>query len=386
MAGCPSGNGRACPRGACPPRNSGKKGDFGNLPALLKDLSRCRRLGDNANIIKKEFPAMPFRPIPRAARLIRLLLPMLAASCFSLPGLAATAPDCPPPPPSIPSAQAIEDGIANARDRGFLWRIEKGGRTSYLYGTVHAGKAEWMYPGPTLARALKETDTIALEMDMFDSDIQARIAKGMQTTRRTPLPPAMEQRLRRQAEAACLPYESLSPYSPEIKVVTLSLMLARKAGLEPAYAVDAMLAGFGHQAQRRVVSLETPELQMKALHMGSPRETESFVDSSLQTLESGQAIAILERLADAWISADYQAMERYPEWCECMKTPVERKAMKRLLDERNPALAQRIDALHRHGSQVFAAVGSMHLFGPAGLPTLMEKKGYKVERVVFTRP
>lgn len=144
------------------------------------------------------------------------------------------------------------------------------GRTSYLYGTVHAGKAEWMYPGPTLARALKETDTIALEMDMFDSDIQTRIAKGMQTARRTPLPPALEQRLRRQAEAACLPYESLAPYSPEIKVVTLSLMLARKAGLEPAYAVDAMLAGFGHQLRHRVISLETPELQMKALHMGTP--------------------------------------------------------------------------------------------------------------------
>lgn len=69
-----------------------------------------------------------------------------------------------------------------------------------------------------------------------------------------------------------------------------------------------------------------------------------------------------------------------------MKTPVERKAIKRLLDERNPALAQRIDALHRNGSQIFAAVGSMHLFGPAGLPTLMEKKGYKVERVTFPAP
>lgn len=333
---------------------------------------------------------MPSRSLPSPTWLGRSLLSTFAtvciAACFTLSSRLATAADCPPPPPAIPSAEAIQEGIANARDRGFLWRIEKGGRTSYLYGTVHAGKAEWMYPGPTLARALKETDTIALEMDMFDSDIQTRIAKGMQTARRTPLPPALEQRLRRQAEAACLPYESLAPYSPEIKVVTLSLMLARKAGLEPAYAVDAMLAGFGHQLRHRVISLETPELQMKALHMGTPRETESFVDSSLQTLESGQAIAILERLANAWISADYQTMERYPEWCECMKTPVERKAIKRLLDERNPALAQRIDALHRNGSQIFAAVGSMHLFGPAGLPTLMEKKGYKVERVTFPAP
>ncbi len=43
-------------------------------------------------------------------------------------------------------------------------------------------------------------------------------------------------------------------------------------------------------------------------------------------------------------------------------------AMKRLLDERNPALAERIDALHAGRQAVFAAVGSLHMVGPNGLP------------------
>jgi uncharacterized protein YbaP (TraB family) len=60
---------------------------------------------------------------------------------------------------------------------------------------------------------------------------------------------------------------------------------------------------------------------------------------------------------------------------------VERELKKRLLDDRNPNLAERIDALHGSGKQVFAAVGSLHMFGTMGLPALMSKRGYHVELV-----
>ena len=48
-------------------------------------------------------------------------------------------------------------------------------------------------------------------------------------------------------------------------------------------------------------------------------------------------------------------------------------------------MAARIDTLHAEGKPVFASVGSLHLFGEAGLPALMAQKGYRVERVVFMR-
>jgi len=38
------------------------------------------------------------------------------------------------------------------------------------------------------------------------------------------------------------------------------------------------------------------------------------------------------------------------------------------------------------GKQVFAAVGSLHMIGPMGLPALMAQRGYRVERVEFTPP
>ena len=59
--------------------------------------------------------------------------------------------------------------------------------------------------------------------------------------------------------------------------------------------------------------------------------------------------------------------------------------MKRLLDDRNPTLADRIAALHAEGHAVFAAVGSLHMIGPAGLPTLLAQRGFSVEQVRFPK-
>lgn len=73
-------------------------------------------------------------------------------------------------------------------------------------------------------------------------------------------------------------------------------------------------------------------------------------------------------------------MERYPEWCDCLNTLTEREAYSRLVDGRNPGLADAIDRLHAKVS-VFAAVGALHMVGAQGLPVLLQAKGFKVQRV-----
>ncbi|MEP6825988.1 MAG: TraB/GumN family protein, partial [Ramlibacter sp.] len=78
---------------------------------------------------------------------------------------------------------------------------------------------------------------------------------------------------------------------------------------------------------------------------------------------------------------DLAEMERYAQWCECINTESERKLMKRLLDDRNPGLAEGVDRLHAQGRPVLAAVGALHLPGPGGMVALMQKKGYAVRRV-----
>ena len=98
-------------------------------------------------------------------------------------------------------------------------------------------------------------------------------------------------------------------------------------------------------------------------------------------MESGRASPTIKRIAQVWADGDLDTLTRYESWCDCLKTPADRKAMARLIDARNPALADAIAALHASGKQVFAAVGSLHMIGPRGLPALLARRGYRVERI-----
>jgi uncharacterized protein YbaP (TraB family) len=299
---------------------------------------------------------------------------------LAAPDYAETGAGC-PPAPEQPTPEILRAAMRNAHDHGFLWRISKDGRTSFLYGTIHVAKLDWAVPGPAVMRALDATDTVALELDVLDQDVQAQMAKGMTAMRQTALPASLAKRLRKQAESVCVPYESLGKLSPEMQIITLTMMVGRWDGLDASFGTDIVLAGMGHRAKKNVVSLETAESQLKVLQMVSPKKSISFVQSALEELESGRSRALIDRFSTTWANADYAEMTRYEEWCDCLKTDIEREMMKRVLDARNPNLADRIDALHGSGKQVFAAVGSLHMFGPTGLPTLMAKRGYNVERV-----
>jgi uncharacterized protein len=329
----------------------------------------------------------------RFAHLLRRVLAgaPLAAAVAAWPLLAAHAADeatasvaCPPAAQSLTSSM-FRDGLASAKDHGFLWRISKDGRTSYLYGTIHAAKMEWMFPGPTVLDAIRSSDTIALELDVLNADVQRRLAASIVAQRSDPLPPELVKRLERQMAEQCVDSTTWSKFAPEFQIASLSVMAARRDGFDPSYAIDLVLAALGRDLHKSVVSLETPEAQMLALQMPTQQETIDFVASGLDDLESGRMRPQLNRLAQVWAAGDYAELGRYEQWCDCLNTASDRAAMKRLLDDRNPLLATAIDSLHRNGRQVFAAVGSLHMMGPNGLPALLRQRGYKVEQGDFAR-
>jgi uncharacterized protein YbaP (TraB family) len=180
-----------------------------------------------------------------------------------------------------------------------------------------------------------------------------------------------------------LPPQALAELSPEMQVATLESLLGRRAGLDPAWGVDGVLAGFGHARNLNVVSLETVELQLKTMQLDDDAAAIESVEGSLDDLESPNATTMLLRLANSWANSDFKTLQTYESWCDCVKTPADRAALVRLLDDRNPGLADGIAALHANGKRVFAAVGSLHMIGPKGLPALMARRGFSVERIAL---
>lgn len=299
---------------------------------------------------------------------------------------AQSAPAACPPQMQPPTAEQLQAAQQQARDRGALWKLTRDGRSSYLFGTIHVGKLAWAMPGPQLREALRATDLLALEIDPTDAAMMARVAQPSASGVPSALGDVHKRRLARGLDAACLPREvrpAIDRQHPIMQTMTLAVLEARWEGLDVGYSQEFVLAGFARAAQRRIVSLETPEQQLDALMPRTAAELEQAVSSTLEQLEKGSARRAIARLAAAWERGDLDELAAYERWCECILDDATRKQMVRLLDERNPGLADRIEALHRDGARVFAGVGALHMVGPKALPALLRAKGFQVERVAF---
>lgn len=313
----------------------------------------------------------------------------VAAAAFALQAHAqAPAADC-PPAPRVPGADEVARASEQARDRGFLWRIRKDGRSSWLYGTIHVGRLEWMFPGPQVSAALKGSDVVAFELDFTDEALMRRLQEGLgraaRDTAAPPLPEDLAARVKRQLQAACAPAELQQALPPEMLGAALMMMAARRDGLDAGYAIDPALAQFARREGKPVVSLETPELQIGLMRSNSAVDLRENMEKMLRDLEEGRVRPLLLRVAEVWNEGRAAELARYREWCECARTALERKTLKAMLDDRNRPMAERIDALHTSGKTVFAAVGSLHMFGPAALPALLAARGYQVSRIELRR-
>ncbi len=315
--------------------------------------------------------------------------PLFAAALITLWSAAAAtaqpAAAC-PPVAQMPSPGQLQAAQQNARDRGFLWRIDRDGRSSYLYGTMHLGKLDWAIPGPQVRGALGAVDTLALELDLLDPALLQQFAASLAgKPDAVVLPAALQARLARQTAAACLPPAALDGQHPVMRAITLAMLAARWDGLDPSYAQELVLGGFARAAKLAVVALETVDQQMTALIPAEPAKALLMIGQALDQLEAGTTRRATARLAKAWAESRIDDLAQYEIWCDCVASDDDRAFLKRLNDDRNPALARRIEAVHASGKRVFAAVGALHMTGAMALPKLMAERGFKVERIEFAR-
>lgn len=301
---------------------------------------------------------------------------------WSGPSMAAEA--C-PPQARLPAPAELQTLARQARNHGLLWRVRHEGRTSWLYGTIHVGKLEWLMPGPDIVRAVKAADSLALELDVTNPEVLQQLGDGLRARPdAAALPAALAQRLAQQRKAACAD-DSVAAMRPEAQLMTLQALVGRSQGLDPSYGVDLMLAGAARAMGKPVTGLETPAIQLRELFSDDPAVMEQAMDDGLGQLENGQSLAMMGTLAALWEKGDADKLASFPSWCDCLNTESERAEYRRIVEGRNPGMADGIIRLMGQGRTVFAAVGALHLIGPQGLPALLAARGYEVERVRWAR-
>ena len=316
------------------------------------------------------------------------LAPAARAAAVAEPdGVAAPpviAPDACPPEPASPTPEENRRGANGAVDNGLLWKATKGGRVVWLYGTIHVARLPWIYLGPTVLRAMRASDVVVLELDLTDPGMLDRLRRALLRRPDSPtLAPALQARLAAQVAAACIAPEALAPLRAEMQAVTVEVMQGRRFGLYPNYGVDESIATLAGKLHKPIRALETPEMQAGLLVSDDPATTSETVSAVLDELEGGKSPQMLQRLAGDWQRGDLADLADYATWCECLETPEQRADFVKLIDERNPLMADKIVKWHAEGRSLFVAVGSLHMIGRVGLPALLGARGFKVERVAF---
>jgi uncharacterized protein len=297
----------------------------------------------------------------------------------------ATPDDRCPPDPVVPTKEESLRNASEAADNGLLWKATQGGRAVYLYGTIHVAKLAWIYPGPRVLAAMRASDVVSLELDMTEPGVVDRLRRVLLRRPDSPaLAPALQARLAAQAVAACLAPEALAPLRPEMQAITVEVMQGRRLGLYPAYGIDEAIAVIAGRLHKPIRALETPEMQAGLLVSDDPAKTAETVSAIVDELEAGKSTQMLQRLAADWQRGDLADLGGYASWCECLETPQERADFVKLVDERNPLMADKIVKWHAEGKTLFVAVGALHMIGRAGLPELLKARGFRVERVAFS--
>jgi uncharacterized protein len=288
--------------------------------------------------------------------------------------------DCPKEPP-VPTQEQMAEMRKNAKDRGFLWTITKNGKTSHLYGSIHLSKLDWRVPGAAVMQAVRQSDALAFELNLQDTETTKTLNEQLTKSTSFEIPAQLKERIARLPASNCLSSSEWATLPPETKVAFLSGLTLVKEGFHAGYGIELVFTTMANRMRKPVIAIETVQEQMSALAPINPTHALLSYEKLLASVESGASNSVTLKTLKAWAESDLATLNSYADWCLCMNSADDRLQIKKILDDRNLVMAERIDKLNSQYRSVFTAVGSLHMVGETGLPKLFEKLGYTVERV-----
>lgn len=312
-------------------------------------------------------------------RILRLILLWLLA------GWHLAWADPPPADPPASPADALQR-LKSAPSRGLLYEVSRGGKTAYLFGTIHIGKPDFFPLDLVVTQALVQSSELVVELDATRSD---RMRAAMQHHAILPdsqrldslLTPTLRKRLQAQLDALERPRESIQTYKPWMAALSLMMAAMQAQDFDPAYATDLYLIALAKGLDKPVGELESIDYQLGLFDSTTRQEQLAFLDETLRMLEQGQLRGDTQALVDAWLDSDAQALQRQSQKSMRESPRSARWMQQKLFAERNRRMAESIDRMLLAGHHPFVAIGALHLTGTDGVPALLKIRGYRIRNL-----
>lgn len=258
-----------------------------------------------------------------------------------------------------------------------LWKIsgKNLGQPSYLYGTLHAICREDMVLSEQLLKALDNSRRLALEIDVTDKSLMAKMQKGMLmkgNTKLSQLLPAPDYQILARYFQDSLGV-NLSTVQ-QMKPIFLNTLIYNKLLACPPQSYETQLSRMAGLQNMEISGLESIEEQLKVFEKIEYREQAEML---LQT------IVEYPELEDAYwnmiVSYKNQDLNSLYHVISDIQLGM-KKYEDVMLNERNQRWIPRMEQMAAN-TPTFFAVGAAHLPGDKGLISLLKRRGYTVEPV-----
>jgi len=282
--------------------------------------------------------------------------------------VAVQAGDAGAPPTTVDAAAA-----SNEKVRAFFYTVEKDGKTSHLFGTMHMGVEPERLPD-TVYAALAKAKTFAMEANIMDPTLLSSLLRDDGKTLEDELGPDYWKKLE-----TALGDPNLAKGLRGMKASTAAAVLELR-GLPQTNPMDLVLLQKGKDAGAAIVYLEEAKLQQKLLDKWlDVRALKMMLDEADKGEDKNQ------EMLSAYISGDEAAVEKLTydksAWKQAGR---DEKEFDQMLDElllrRNASWIPAIEKMIATGD-AFVAVGAAHLIGKGSVLDLLRQKGYTVSRV-----
>jgi uncharacterized protein YbaP (TraB family) len=275
---------------------------------------------------------------------------------------------------------------ALAAERGALFKVTDAQHTLYLYGTIHAGKADYYPLEPRIGGALAAAPTLVLEVDVTadPAKMGAAFAEHAMFAAGSPgyagLPAARRTRIEAALVKQGVDPAAVARLKPAMLVMMLALGDVAKLGYDPALGVDLHLAGLA-RGKARIAELESAQYQAALLDRLPLAMQWDLLEETLANMASGRQLREARDMFAAWERADRQAQDAIARRIETDDSLAGKFMREVMLGERNGPMADKLAALLARENNAVAAVGLLHLLGKRGIPELLKQRGLQVERL-----
>lgn len=266
----------------------------------------------------------------------------------------------------------------------FLWEASSMTNKVYLYGTVHAGKAEW-YPLPSaVENAFADSEVLVVEADITDTEALRKAQPAALTppdTLAKHVDPASYERFTKLLPRYKLPEASVSRLKPFMAVSLLLFADWARLGYKPEYGVEGYLIAKARNNNKLVRELEGLDVQLDLIDSLTEEQNKRIFEGTVEALDSGIADGQIQGVVKAWQDGDPKALldiaQKYDE-----KVKGAAELEEKFIWGRHAAMLAKIEGyLNTTKERTFVAVGALHLAGPRGLVEMLRKQGYIVRQL-----